>query len=131
LLLTDAGKILLPFMKEILRQKESASIALKEWKDSDGGLVRVGAGPAFSTYLLPALLRRYRRRFPRVEVFIETGTGDHLMERLRSGRLDVAFDLAVTARDDDAVELVALWQAPCQGRRGPVCCLRGQGALEQ
>jgi DNA-binding transcriptional LysR family regulator len=112
LLLTDAGKTLLPFMKEILRNKESASIALKEWRDSDAGLVRVGAGPAFSTYLLPALVRRYRRRFPRVEVFIETGTGDHLLERLRSGHLDLAFDLAVTARDDDAVEPVALWQAP-------------------
>lgn len=126
LVLTDAGKTLLPFMKEILRQKESAATALKEWRDSGRGLVRVGAGPTFSSYLLPALIRRYRRRFPRVEVFIETGTGDHLLERMHSGQLDLAFDLAATARDDEAMETIALWEAPLgfvSGRREiPVHC---------
>lgn len=110
--LTDSGKTVLPFMREILRQRDSAFIALNERKDAGLGQVRVGAGPSFSSYLLPGLVRRYRRRFPHVDVFIETGTGDHLLERLRSGHLDLAFDLAATARDDERVELAAIWEAP-------------------
>lgn len=112
LALTDSGKTVLPFMQEILQQRDSAFIALNERKDAGRGQVRVGAGPTFSSYLLPALIRRYRRRFPRVDVFIETGTGDHLLGRLRSGHLDLAFDLAATARDEEAVEPVAIWEAP-------------------
>ena len=111
LVLTEAGQILLPFFREILLGQESAFTALAEWKDAKRGLVRVGAGPTFSSDLLPALLKQFRRRFPKVNVFVETGDSSHLMGRLRSGHLDVAFDLGSAALEDDSLEQVALWES--------------------
>ncbi len=111
LIVTEAGQTLLPFLREILLGYESAFTAVAEWKDARRGLVRVGAGPTFSSDILPALLKKFRRRFPKVDLFVETGNSSHLMARLRSGSLDVAFDLASAALEDDLLEQVALWES--------------------
>ncbi len=111
LVVTEAGQTLLPFLREILLGYDSACTAMAEWKDGKQGLVRVGAGPTFSSDLLPALLKRFRRQFPRVDLFVETGASGHLMDRLRSGALDVAFDLASVALQDDSLQQVALWES--------------------
>jgi DNA-binding transcriptional LysR family regulator len=110
--LTDAGRLLLPFVREVLVQHEAAAAALREWTDAGRGLLRVGAGPSFSSYLLPPLIKRYRRRFPNVDVFVETATGDHLLERLRGGHLDLIFDLAWPTLEEAGFEVVARWDSP-------------------
>jgi LysR family transcriptional regulator, transcriptional activator of the cysJI operon len=121
--LTEAGRLLLPFARDVLVQHEAAAAALNEWRDGRRGVLRVGAGPTFSSHLLPPLVKRYRDRFPSVDVFIETATGDHLLERLRGGHLDLIFDLAFAAEREPAVEIVALWKSPaafiCSRREAP------------
>lgn len=111
LVLTEAGRIALPFAKEMLLHHDSAFTAITEWKDGSRGAVRVGAGPSFSSYLLPPLIKRFRRRFPRVDVYVETGNSDHLISRLKAGALDLVFDLAAAALQDRNLERVAQWEA--------------------
>ncbi len=111
LVLTEAGQVLLPFIREILLRYGAAFVAIDEWKGAKRGSVRVGAGPAFSSYLLPSLLKRFRRRFPKVDVFIETGDSDYLMNQVRSGALDLAFDLASAALEDENLEQLAVWES--------------------
>lgn len=127
--LTDPGRALLPFAREILLTQQCARAALAEWKQGRRGVVRVGAGPTFSTYLLPPLIKRFRRRFPGVDVFVETGDSDHLISHLRSGSLDLAFDVAANAWNDPSLERVAEWGAPLgfvasKGRLPVHCRLR-------
>jgi len=119
LTLTEPGDLMLRFVSEILTQHEAALMTVRGWKDASRGLVRVGAGPSFSSSLLPTLVRRFRRRHPGVEVFVETGSSGHLLERLRMGALDLVFDIAASALDDTAYKQVALWrsQAAFIGRR--------------
>src|SRR5258708_5191458 len=71
--LTQAAEILLPYSRDLLAGHDGAIAALEEWKGLGRGIVRVGAGPATSVYLLPGLLRKYRRAFPKVDLLIETG----------------------------------------------------------
>jgi len=111
LILTEAGQVLLPFLREILLRYGAAFVAVEEWKGAKRGSVRVGAGPAFSSYLLPSLLKRFRRSFPKVDVFIETGGSDHLMRQVLTGALDLAFDLAPAASQDESLEQVAVWES--------------------
>jgi DNA-binding transcriptional LysR family regulator len=59
--LTEGGNMLLPFVAEILAQYAAAFTSMQDWKSGRSGLVRVGAGPSFSTYLLPGLIKRFRR----------------------------------------------------------------------
>ncbi len=109
--LTEAGRVVLPFVKEVLMHHDAAFTAMTEWRDGGRGLVRVGAGPSFSSNLLPPLVKRFRRRFPRVDVYVETGDSDHLISRLRSGFLDLVFDLSMAAMEHKDLEQVAQWEA--------------------
>jgi len=84
---TEPGDRMLRFVGEILTRHEAALMTVRGWKDASRGLVRVGAGPSFSSSLLPTLVRRLRRRHPGVEVFVETGSSEHLLERLRMGAI--------------------------------------------
>lgn len=111
LILTEAGQVLLPFVREILLRYGAAFVAVEEWKGAKRGSVRIGAGPAFSSYLLPSLVKRFRRSFPKVDVFIETGDSDHLMNQVLTGTLDLAFDLASAALQDESLEQVAVWES--------------------
>lgn len=109
--LTEGGRVALPFARDILLHYDAAFTAIEEWKGGGRGSVRVGAGPAFSSYMLPALVKKFRRQFPLVDVYIETGDSAHLTSRLRAGALDLIFDLASADPDDQNLEQVAQWEA--------------------
>lgn len=87
--LTQAAEILLPYLKDMLAQCDSAISAIAEWKGAKRGLVRVGTGP--TSYVLPAVLRQFRRTNPGIEVVVETGNTPVLLEDLSRGSLDLAF----------------------------------------
>jgi DNA-binding transcriptional LysR family regulator len=86
--LTQAAEVLLPYVRDLLAQHESALSALEEWKGMKRGLVRIGAGP--SAYILGAILKKFRRAFPGVDVLVETGNTPVLLEGLNRGTLDLA-----------------------------------------
>jgi DNA-binding transcriptional LysR family regulator len=109
--LTEGGLVALPFAREILLHYDAAFAAIEEWKGGGRGTVRVGAGPTFSTCMLPALVKKFRRHFPRVDVYVETGDSEHLTSRLQAGALDLIFDLAASHLEDRSLEQVAQWEA--------------------
>jgi DNA-binding transcriptional LysR family regulator len=88
--LTQAAEILLPYSRELLAEHEAVIAAMNEWRGLKRGIVRLGAGPATSVYLLPGLLRKFRRAFPRVDMFVETGNSPTLIEKVEEGSLDLA-----------------------------------------
>jgi DNA-binding transcriptional LysR family regulator len=129
LVLTPAGEMLLPHARDILIQQEAARTALTEWKEGSRGRVRVGAGPSFSSHLLPSLLKRFRRHTGAVDVYVETGASAQLVERLKDGSLDLIFDAGAAALEDPELEQVAAWRSlagfvAAKGQVPPYCRLR-------
>jgi DNA-binding transcriptional LysR family regulator len=88
--LTAAAQVILPYLRDIAGQEESALSALEEWKGVKRGLVRVGAGPSLATYLLPRLLIRYHEEFPNVDIDVQTGNSAQLLSAVENGALDLA-----------------------------------------
>lgn len=111
LALTQAGEMILPHAKEMLAQHEAAFAAVGDWREGARGSVRVGAGPSFSSHLLPGLIKRFRKRHGGVEVYVETGASAHLVERLTSGALDVIFDVGSAAMENTDLQQVAAWRS--------------------
>jgi DNA-binding transcriptional LysR family regulator len=124
--LTRAAEILLPYCSEVLAQHDAALQALEEWRGLKRGQVRIGAGPTLSSYLLPALLRKFRRDFPGVDLYVETGNSASLIDGLGSGRFDLA--LLVSPQFPEAPHLVveASWEVEyvlvCNLRNAPRQC---------
>lgn len=127
--LTVMGRLLLPYARQILAQEEAAVAAMRDCREGGRGVVRVGAGPSFASYLLPPLIKRYRRKHRGVEVFVETGTSD-LVDRLRGGTLDLIFHMPSELLDSPDLEHVARWSAPAgfiaNRRTGPARCRADQ-----
>lgn len=103
---TTAADVLMPYVLEILSQQENALSALEEWKGVRRGLVRIGAGPALASYVLPEFLERYHKRFPLVELDVHTGSTRTLLSALQDGNLDMALVVAGNQIEDAAFSLV-------------------------
>lgn len=107
--LTQAAQVLLPHIRNILLEYDAALQELEESQGFKRGLVRIGSGPTFSSYLLPVLLEEYQRRFPAVEIFVETGHTPQLLNDLGKGALDLAFIVASELSERDDFEVKLAW----------------------
>jgi LysR family transcriptional regulator, low CO2-responsive transcriptional regulator len=107
--LTPASQMLMPFLRDLLAQYDSAISALDEWKGMKRGVVRIGAGPTISSYVLPVLLRRFRRACPQVELFVESGNTPVLMDGLRHGALDLALIVSADLLEGEDFHVEAHW----------------------
>jgi DNA-binding transcriptional LysR family regulator len=105
--LTQAAEIVLPYARELLAQYDSARAALEEWRGLKRGVVRVGTGP--SAYVLPAILKKFRRQYPEVEVLVETGNTPVLLNDLNRGSLDLALLVSADLVEKDAHCVEASW----------------------
>lgn len=76
--------------------------------DPMNGPLRLGVIPTLGPYLIPHLLPDIRDRFPELHLFLREDLTNHLLERLRQGRLD-ALLLALPVRGDD-VEAMELFR---------------------
>jgi DNA-binding transcriptional LysR family regulator len=107
--LTQAAEVLLPHIKNLLGQYDTILSVLGEWKGLKRGFVRIGTGATMSSYLLPVLLERFRRLYPDVELFVETGNTQRLLDSLIEGSLDLTFLISPELLDERALLIEAAW----------------------
>ena len=99
-ILTEAGEHLLHRARHILREHDAAIDEISELAGAERGRLRIGSASAMIlTDPLPKILKEIRRRHPRAEVTVTSGTSEALVEQILAGELDLAFvSLPVEAR---------------------------------
>jgi DNA-binding transcriptional LysR family regulator len=90
--LTDAGRLLLRHADAIVAQLDAAQADMAALAEGAAGPLRVGIYQSVGARILPALLRRFRGEWPRVDVHVreETDAAD-LLRLLEHGELDLTF----------------------------------------
>jgi DNA-binding transcriptional LysR family regulator len=90
--LTDAGRLLLRHADAIVAQLDAAQADMAALAEGAAGPLRVGIYQSVGARILPALLRRFREGWPRVDVHVreETDAAD-LLRLLEHGELDLTF----------------------------------------
>jgi len=101
--------MLMPYVRNLLTEHDSILAALEEWKGRKRGLIRIGAGPTISSYVLPVLLKRFRRTCPEVELFVETGNTPVLLDGLTQGKLDLALIVSADLLEGSEFHVEAHW----------------------
>ena len=97
-----------PIGERIIEQARialAATLQIKELartNDPMVGPLRLGVIPTLGPYLVPHLLPAIRAQFPGLGVYLREDLTEHLLERLRQGRLD-ALLLALPVRGEDIV----------------------------
>jgi len=86
--LTAAGRELLPRAYRILREMEDATRSVKASKKDIEGTVKVGAKDIVAAYYVPAPLTRFRLAHPRIEVEVNEMTRASVEAALCAGEID-------------------------------------------
>ncbi|MUL42997.1 LysR family transcriptional regulator [Streptomonospora sp. PA3] len=89
--LTPAGEAFLPAAHQALDAAERARAEVAAAAGEVRGKLTVGAIPTVAAVDLPALLRDYRARHPRVRITLRVGGSAWLTEQVAQGALDLAF----------------------------------------
>jgi DNA-binding transcriptional LysR family regulator len=99
--LTVAGVQLLPRAREILGLSETIRQESADIKGLQLGSLRIGSfGPTSSLRLLPEILDGYRKQYPNIEVRIDEGNDQQVVQWLQERRVDVGFVLLPDERFD-------------------------------
>ncbi|WP_336214151.1 LysR family transcriptional regulator [Nonomuraea sp. LPB2021202275-12-8] len=88
--LTPAGVALRRHAAEVLDRLDRAGEELAAIHAGSGGTLRVGAFATANVDLVPAALKRFAERHPRVELRLVEGLSPRLTDRLQAGALDLA-----------------------------------------
>jgi LysR family hydrogen peroxide-inducible transcriptional activator len=88
--LTELGKTFLPRARAVLRDLESARTDIVEKKTSITGLISVGVIPTIAPYFLPGILAAFSKKWPQASVTVAEEITQLLLDKLRSGSIDVA-----------------------------------------
>ena len=75
--------------KAIIAEGRLAAAELEALRGSGEGYVRIGLGWSFLPRIGPALIERFKRRFPRIIVSIATGSSTTLYRQLASGDVEL------------------------------------------
>jgi len=89
-LVTAAGEELLARARRVLLETDDLVDAGRRARDPFTGTLRIGVIPTISPYLLPAIVPKLRKRFPRLSLQWTEDKTEVLRDRLEAGRLDGA-----------------------------------------
>ena len=106
--LTEAGRLLLTHAEAIAARVAAAQADLTALGDGEAGALRVGVFQSVGQRVLPALMRRFVRKWPKVEITLTESASDiDLLTAVERGELDLTFsDLPLEDGPFEAVELL-------------------------
>lgn len=87
--LTDAGKILLVYAKQVLQSLADADQAMAALKGIAGGQVTIGL-VSTAKYIVPHILTRFRADYPAVAINLREGNRRWIIDALAKGEIDLA-----------------------------------------
>lgn len=102
IILTNAGKELLPYARQMIALYKDIKNISKDSEAVAGDLV-IGAGESLSIYRLGEILKEYKKRFPKVNIILKNSICSDLRKKIHSGELDIIFTIEPPVKDDDLV----------------------------
>lgn len=108
--LTEVGEAVLPYARAALAAVDGARLAVTELTGLLRGHVAVGMVTSHDVDL-PALLARFHRDHPAVEITLTEGKSEQLADDLRTGRLDAAI-ISIGAANPDGIDVDVITDEP-------------------
>jgi len=108
--ITEAGRCLLEYARQILASIGDARRCVDELKGKIAGDVAVGAIPTIAPYVLPELVVTFQKHYPDVTLHIVEDVTAGIARRIEAGELDVA--LASTCQKSPTLRIERLGNEP-------------------
>lgn len=89
-ILTEAGRRMVRYTRKILDLETETLYEISE-KEESGGSISIRIPQSLGSYMLPRILPEFQKKYPRVNLDINTCAFSQLKKELRSGITDLAF----------------------------------------
>lgn len=123
--LTQAGEVLLKTANRVRRELQDAVWQLSQRKQLGGGSLRLGGGMTVCLYILPRLLKKFRRLYAGVELQVTSGTSEAILKLVRQHEVDLGLlTLPIVARDLEVVPVLKEEMVVVTAPRHPLSRLR-------
>ncbi|WP_188690663.1 LysR family transcriptional regulator [Pullulanibacillus camelliae] len=90
LTLTEAGKILYPYAKEIIKLDNTSFEEIQEKLGAADTVLHVGASLTIGEYLLPGLLGNFKKKHEQIKFSLSIGNTPHILSQLEQNEIDIA-----------------------------------------
>lgn len=107
---TETGAAILTQARDVLRSARRIPELISESKNELRGDLRIGIIPTLAPYLLPYFIGEFIGHYPDVLVRIEEFVTGQIVERLRTGLIDVG--IVVTPLSESGIAELPLFQEP-------------------
>lgn len=88
--LTDKAKTIIPLAQNVLESYYALNEATtKNLKDSEGTLY-IGASTTISQYILPSILAKFSKQYPRIRISVRSANSDEIIELLLKKEIEIA-----------------------------------------
>lgn len=87
--LTKEGEILFSYVKKGIESINNGISTLRNLKNLDSGVIRIGASTTVSRYVLMPYLEEFHERYPKIDIHIVNELSENLLKELRNGNLDM------------------------------------------
>jgi DNA-binding transcriptional LysR family regulator len=99
MLITPEGERLLAYTDQLLRLADEAQASLRG-KQEPAGLLRIGSMETTAAARLPQVLGAFHRKHPGVDLVLDTGPTDYLVQAVLNHRVDLALVAAPVERPE-------------------------------
>ncbi len=87
--LTEAGRALLPHAERTMTAVAAGRRAVADVLSGSGGRLTIGAAPAVSTYVLPAVLHRFQAEHPLVQLSVRSGHSEEVLDMVLREEVEI------------------------------------------
>jgi LysR family cys regulon transcriptional activator len=103
--LTPPGEVVLPIVERLLQDAANLKRAGEDFQARDSGPLSIAATHSQARYALPAVVRDFRRLYPKVTLSLHQGSPKQIAEMLLSGEADIGIATEALAQYDDLLAL--------------------------
>jgi LysR family cys regulon transcriptional activator len=89
---TPAGRRVIDRSLKILKEVQSIKRLADEQRGDDRGLLSIGTTHTQARYVLPPVIRKFRERYPQVELHLHQGTSEQIADMTARDRIDFAIN---------------------------------------
>jgi len=87
--LTEAGRALFSYAERIFRLTQQADSAIEDLKNTKTGRIRISAISTLAAYYLPHIIADFRRRHPGIEIHLDSGYTEDVVQAVLSFLCDI------------------------------------------
>ena len=107
--LTDGGNRLLPYIREMVNQKDKLRQAAFNINNKIEGKLRIGTFSSVTALWMPQIVKFFNEKYPQVEIQILDGNYDEIRDWIIHGQVDCGFLSYIVA---DELGFVPLYRDP-------------------